>query len=63
ERLGLLGRLIRPEKEVILIVAKESQASAVYEAMEAAADLNRPGKGFLFLQSVDRVTGFLEQDK
>lgn len=59
ERLGLLGRFIQHEKEVILIVTKAEQTQAVFAAVTASARLNEPGKGFAYIQPVEQAVGFL----
>lgn len=59
EKLGLVGRLIKPEKEVILIVTKPDQTDQVFDAVVKAANLDDEGNGFAFLHSLDRAVGFL----
>lgn len=59
ERLGMAGLLIKPEKEVILIVTRHGEAELVFEAIVTAADLPSRGKGFAFLHQLDRAVGFL----
>ena len=60
ERLAALGRLIDPEKEVILIVTKKEQTQGVFDAVVKAARLNEPGKGFAYIQPVQQAVGFLD---
>jgi len=59
QKLGWRGMLVRPEKEVILIVTKEEQTTTVFNAVVAAAKLAKPGHGFAFLHKIDRAVGFL----
>lgn len=59
EKLGLLGRLIKPEKEIILIMTKQNQVDTVFNAVVEKAQLNRKGQGFAFLHKIDRAIGFL----
>lgn len=59
QKLGWRGMLVRPEKEVILIVTKEEETSAVFDAVVASAKLEKPGHGFAFLHKLDRAVGFL----
>lgn len=59
EALGIKGRLIKPEKEIILIVTKQEQTQAVFQAIVAAANLGKEGAGFAFLHSLDQAVGFL----
>lgn len=60
ERLMFLGYLIDPEKEVLITVAPTKQAGAIFDTIIKAAKLDMPGKGFAFMQGVDRVSGFLK---
>ncbi|HIJ78021.1 MAG: P-II family nitrogen regulator [Desulfobulbaceae bacterium] len=59
EKLGFAGRFIKPEKEIILIITKDEQTSAVFDAVVSAAQLDQPGRGFAFLHKLDRAVGFL----
>ena len=60
ERLAALGRLIDPEKEVILIVTKKGQTRSVSDTVVKAARLHEPGKGFAFIQPVQQAVGFVD---
>ena len=57
---GVLSKLIVPEKEIILIVTKESQTDAVFEAIIKAGKLDKKGQGFAYIHKIDRAIGFLE---
>lgn len=59
EALGIRGRFIRPEKEIILIVTKHEQTDEVFNAVVKAANIDKKGNGFAFLHSLDRAVGFL----
>ena len=59
ERLGLIGHLIDPEKEVIFIVTPAERTDTVFDAMVTIGRLEQPGKGFAFIQPVQRVVGYL----
>ena len=59
QKLGWRGMLVRPEKEVILIVTRAEQTTKVFDAVLAAAKLEKPGQGFAFLHKIDRAEGFL----
>lgn len=60
QKLGFWGKLITPEKEVILIVTKKKETDAVFEALVKSGGLDKPGRGFAFVHTVDRAVGFLE---
>jgi nitrogen regulatory protein PII len=63
ERLGRLGFLIQPEKEVILIVTPREITQQVFEAAIKVARLEEPGRGFAYIQEVSHAVGFVEQLK
>jgi nitrogen regulatory protein P-II 1 len=59
EALGIKGRFIKPEKEIIFIVTKQKQTEAVFQAIVAAANLGKEGAGFAFVHTLDQAVGFL----
>jgi nitrogen regulatory protein P-II 1 len=61
QKLGLRGYLIKPEKEIILIVTKSLQTRAVMDAVVDAARLREKGQGFAFLHEIETAIGFLEE--
>lgn len=60
QKLGILGSLIQPEKEVIFIVTRSEKTESVFNAMILAGKLEEPGRGFAFVQKIERAIGFLE---
>lgn len=60
QKLGILSSMLVPEKETIIIAARESQAENIFNAIVHAAELKKPGKGFAFIHSVDKAIGFLD---
>lgn len=58
EKLGLLGRFISPEKEVILMVTKQDLADKILEVVSKSGKLDQPAKGFAFIHSIERAVGF-----
>lgn len=60
QKLGVLGGLIQPEKEVIFIVTQSEKTESVFNAMVSAGKLEEPGRGFAFVQKIERAVGFLE---
>ena len=60
QKLGVLSRLIVPEKEIILIVAMEGQTDTVFDAIIKAGKLDKKGQGFAYIHKIDRAIGFLE---
>ena len=59
ERLGLLGVVIQPEKEVIEIAIVKEMADAVFEAMVDAGELYLPGKGFIYMTECLRALTYI----
>ena len=59
QKLGLKGRLIKPEKEIILIITKKEVTDNVFNAIREAARLDEKGHGFAFLHKIDQAIGFL----
>jgi nitrogen regulatory protein P-II 1 len=60
QKLGLLSKLIVPEKEIILIVTKKHLTDAVFDAVVKAGKLDKKGQGFAYIHKIDRAVGFLE---
>jgi nitrogen regulatory protein P-II 1 len=60
QKLGVLSKLIVPEKEIIQIVTKASQTDQVFEAIIKAGKLDKKGQGFAYIHKIDRAIGFLE---
>jgi nitrogen regulatory protein PII len=60
QKLGVLDLSLTPEKEVILVVTKEAQTEAVFNAMVAMGELEKPGRGFAYVQKAERVIGFID---
>ena len=51
------GMPIEPEKEVVMILIKDSLVDHVFEAVLHEGKLNTPGKGIAFIIDVNRVAG------
>ncbi|MBI4844728.1 MAG: P-II family nitrogen regulator [Nitrospirae bacterium] len=60
QQMGVIGEMIIPQKEMITIVAHEDKADTIFDAVVIAGALESPGKGFAYMQPVDRAVGFLE---
>lgn len=57
EHAKLFGITIEPEKEVILTLIRREISENVFNAIAAAVDLNKPGKGIAFVLEVEKVVG------
>jgi len=62
DHLGLLGLAIVPEKEVIMIVCKEAETKAIFDAIVEAGHLHTPGMGVAYTSPVGMSAGVLGVD-
>jgi nitrogen regulatory protein P-II 1 len=60
QKLQIIEPFIKPEKEIIMIVTKANLTEEVFNAMVSAGELDFPGKGFIYIQKVEKAVGFLE---
>ena len=60
QKLGVLSKLIVPEKEIILVVTKKDQTETVFNAIVKAAKLDKKGQGLAYIHEIDRAVGFVE---
>ena len=61
ERMGLLGVTIDEQKEVIRIVVSEEQSELIFETMYLAGQMDKPGKGIMFMSSLDRIATYIPE--
>lgn len=61
QKLGILGSMLSPEKEVILIVTHKEKTEDIFDAIVLAGELDKPGKGFAFIQNVRKAIGFIDE--
>lgn len=57
ERLGLLGLAIVPEKEIIMIVVRDSESQRIFDVVIEAANLDTPGMGIAYTSPITQVAG------
>ena len=62
ERMGLMGVTIDEQKEVIRIILSEEQSDIVFETMYLAGQLDKPGKGIMFMSALERVATYIPDD-
>jgi nitrogen regulatory protein PII len=60
ENLGVLGSLIQPEKEVVMVVVPEQIADKVMAAVGKAGRVDEPGMGLVFMVPLSCVLGLPE---
>ena len=61
ERLGLLGIAVEAEKEVISILVSSEQRDLVYDTLYRAAELNIPGRGFIYITPLEKASTYIPQ--
>ncbi len=54
DRLGWLRITKEHEKEVLVVIADESDVEEVFDAMALAAEIYRPGRGFMYRVPIER---------
>ena len=55
-----LNMEIEPEKEMVMILAKDDLADQIVTAVRDQLQIDRPGKGIIFVQTVKEVYGVVE---
>ena len=61
ERMGLIGVTIDEQKEVIRIVVSEEQSELIFETMYLAGQMDKPGKGIMFMSSLERIATYVPE--
>ena len=59
ERLGLLGVAVETKKEVISILVSSEQRDLVYDTLYRAANLDVPGRGFIYLTPLEKASTYI----
>jgi nitrogen regulatory protein PII len=59
ERLGILGIAVEAEKDVISILVSSEQRDLVYDTLYRAADLNIPGRGFIYITPLEKASTYI----
>lgn len=60
QKLSVFGMFIEAEKQVILIAATKENADKILDGIVKEVGLDKPGAGFAYIQTIDRVVGFYE---
>ena len=50
---------IDEQKEIIRVIVSEEQSEIVFEAMYLAGDLDKPGKGIMYMSGLDKVATYI----
>ena len=53
----ILGISIEPEKEIIMILINKQIADTVLDTVISAGELNKPGRGLVFVMDISKVVG------
>lgn len=56
----LFNMEIEPEKEMVLILSKEGVTDLIVSAIQAKLEIDKPGKGIIFVQDVNQTYGIYE---
>jgi nitrogen regulatory protein P-II 1 len=59
ERLGILGIAVEAEKEVVSILVSSEQRDLVYDTLYRAADLDVPGRGFIYITPLEKASTYI----
>jgi nitrogen regulatory protein PII len=59
QRMGVEGKLINPDKDIITIVTDDVKVDKIFNAMVEKGRLKEPAKGFAYIQNVEKAIGFL----
>jgi len=62
DRMGLIGVTIDEQKEIIRIIVSKEQSELIFETMYLAGQLDKPGKGIMFMSNLDRVATFIPDE-
>ncbi len=61
ERLGILGVAVEAEKDVVNVLVASEQRDLVFDTIYRAADLNVPGRGFIFITPLEKASTYIPQ--
>ena len=61
DRMGLLGVTIDEQKEVIRIIVSEEQSDLIFETIYLAGQLDKPGRGIMYMSRLDRVATYIPE--
>lgn len=61
EKESLFNIKIEPEKEIVLILSKTDKTESIVNAIKEKLDLNKPGKGIIFVMDISRAVGLYQE--
>jgi len=62
EKMGLYGVAVEAEKEVVNIIVSDEQVARIFDAMYLAGELDTPGKGFIYVSSLDKAGTYIPKE-
>ncbi|HNW44904.1 MAG TPA: P-II family nitrogen regulator [Elusimicrobiales bacterium] len=60
QKLKVFGFFIEAEKQIILVATTKEHVDKILGGIVKELELDKPGKGFAYVQSIDRVVGYYE---
>ncbi|HCC48085.1 MAG TPA: transcriptional regulator [Elusimicrobia bacterium] len=60
QKLSLFGMFIEAEKHIILIATTAEKVDKILDGVAKDLELDKPGKGFAYVQTIGRVYGYYE---
>lgn len=60
QKLSMFGMFIEAEKQIILIATNKEKAEKILDGVVKEIGLDKPGKGFAYVQTIGRVYGYYE---
>jgi nitrogen regulatory protein PII len=60
QKLKIFGLFIEAEKQIVLIATTKTYVDRILDAVVKELELNKPGQGFAYVQTIDRVVGYYE---
>lgn len=61
-KMKLFNIEIEPEKDIILILSKVDKTEAIVDSIKHSIDIEKEGKGIIFVLDVSRATGLYKED-
>ena len=59
ERLGVWGVAVEAERDVISVLVSSEQRDLVYDTLYRAAGLDVPGRGFIYITPLEKVSAYI----
>jgi nitrogen regulatory protein PII len=63
EKAKLFNIEIEPEKDIVLILSETKKTERIVNAIKEKLNIDKPGKGILFVMDVNRATGIFKENK